>query len=207
MNVAYPVIDSEVLRFCADKRAVLMVEEGQPNFVEQSMATILRQGGAGAGAARQGLPAARRRVHAGGGEGRRAWLPRALRAACAGRCGRFGDGECRPSLGQRGSAVDACGRRPRAPARLLHRLPERPIFSAIKLVERELGTHHISADIGCHLFLDPAAVSSRQHDHGLRPRHGRRVGVQPARSRAPPMRRRPSARSASWATAASGTTA
>ncbi|MEO6032668.1 MAG: indolepyruvate ferredoxin oxidoreductase, partial [Burkholderiaceae bacterium] len=45
MNVAYPVIDSEVLRFCEGKRAVLMVEEGQPNFIEQNIATILRQGG------------------------------------------------------------------------------------------------------------------------------------------------------------------
>src|SRR3954465_13976752 len=31
MNVAYPVIESEVLRFAAGKRAVLIVEEGQPN--------------------------------------------------------------------------------------------------------------------------------------------------------------------------------
>ena len=45
MNVAYPVIDSEVLRFCEGKRAVLMVEEGQPNFIEQNIATILRQAG------------------------------------------------------------------------------------------------------------------------------------------------------------------
>lgn len=30
--------------------------------------------------------------------------------------------------------------------------PERPIFAAIKLAERELGHHHISSDIGCHLF-------------------------------------------------------
>jgi indolepyruvate ferredoxin oxidoreductase, alpha subunit len=30
--------------------------------------------------------------------------------------------------------------------------PERPIFSAMKLVEQELGPHHVSADIGCHLF-------------------------------------------------------
>ena len=41
-NVAYPVIDAEVLRFCAGKRAVLMGEEGQPNFIEQNVATILR---------------------------------------------------------------------------------------------------------------------------------------------------------------------
>src|SRR5260370_32020935 len=30
--------------------------------------------------------------------------------------------------------------------------PERPIFAAMKLVERELGPHHVSCDIGCHLF-------------------------------------------------------
>src|SRR6185369_11098345 len=45
MNVAYPVIDSEVLRFCEGKRAVLMVEEGQPNFIEQNIAAVMRQGG------------------------------------------------------------------------------------------------------------------------------------------------------------------
>ena len=45
MNVAYPVVDAEVLRFCEGKRAVLMVEEGQPNFIEQNIATILRQAG------------------------------------------------------------------------------------------------------------------------------------------------------------------
>src|SRR6185503_19358757 len=30
--------------------------------------------------------------------------------------------------------------------------PERPIFSGLKLAERETGAHHVSADIGCHLF-------------------------------------------------------
>ncbi len=30
--------------------------------------------------------------------------------------------------------------------------PERPVFTALKLVERELGPRHISADIGCHSF-------------------------------------------------------
>src|SRR5207344_1181371 len=30
--------------------------------------------------------------------------------------------------------------------------PERPIFSAMTLVEKELGAHHIACDIGCHLF-------------------------------------------------------
>ena len=30
--------------------------------------------------------------------------------------------------------------------------PERPVFSAIKLLEREVGKVHISSDIGCHSF-------------------------------------------------------
>ncbi len=44
MNVTYPLVPREVTRFCAGKRAVLLVEEGQPNFIEQNIATILRQG-------------------------------------------------------------------------------------------------------------------------------------------------------------------
>ena len=43
MNVAYPLVDAELTRFCAGKRAVLLVEEGQPNFIEQGIASVLRQ--------------------------------------------------------------------------------------------------------------------------------------------------------------------
>jgi indolepyruvate ferredoxin oxidoreductase alpha subunit len=59
--------------------------------------------------------------------------------------------------------------------------PERPIFSAMKLVERELGAHHVSADIGCHLFsiLPPFNIGNTTMGYGLG--HGRRLGVQPAR--------------------------
>src|SRR3546814_14544030 len=43
MNVTYPVIDSEVVEFCGDKKAVLLLEEGQPNYIEQNINTLLRQ--------------------------------------------------------------------------------------------------------------------------------------------------------------------
>ena len=43
MNVTYPVIDDEVIGFCEGKRAVLLVEEGQPDFIEQNIQTILRR--------------------------------------------------------------------------------------------------------------------------------------------------------------------
>ena len=47
--------------------------------------------------------------------------------------------------------------------------PERPIFSAMKLVERELGAHHVSADIGCHLFsiLPPFHIGNTTMGYGL----------------------------------------
>ena len=47
--------------------------------------------------------------------------------------------------------------------------PERPIFAAMKLVERELGPHHVSCDIGCHLFsiLPPFNIGNTTMGYGL----------------------------------------
>ena len=42
LNVTYPLIDDEVKGFCLDKKAVLMVEEGQPEYLEQAVNSILR---------------------------------------------------------------------------------------------------------------------------------------------------------------------
>jgi indolepyruvate ferredoxin oxidoreductase alpha subunit len=47
--------------------------------------------------------------------------------------------------------------------------PERPVFSAMKLIERESGPFHISADIGCHLFstLPPFNIGNTVLGYGL----------------------------------------
>ena len=45
MNVTYPVLDTEIVEFCAGKRAVLLVEEGQPDYIEQNINAILRRAG------------------------------------------------------------------------------------------------------------------------------------------------------------------
>jgi indolepyruvate ferredoxin oxidoreductase alpha subunit len=49
--------------------------------------------------------------------------------------------------------------------------PERPIFAAMKMVQNELGQHHISGDIGCHLFsiLPPFNLGSTTMGYGLSP--------------------------------------
>ena len=43
LNVTYPLIDAEFVRFCAGKKAILVIEEGQPEFIEQAVNTILRR--------------------------------------------------------------------------------------------------------------------------------------------------------------------
>ena len=47
--------------------------------------------------------------------------------------------------------------------------PERPIFSALKIMQKELGQAHISADIGCHTFaaLPPFNVGNTVMGYGL----------------------------------------
>lgn len=177
LNVAYPLIDSEVLRFCSGKRAVLVVEEGQPNFIEQNLASILRQ--AGAATALHGkdlLPLA--------GEYTAAVLLDAARSF-AGRHGRAPAAAAPArkvialSAVGAAAAAGACGtpEAQEALARNVHPrppgfctgCPERPIFSALKLVERELGAHHLSADIGCHLFsiLPPFNLGNTTMGYGL----------------------------------------
>ena len=49
--------------------------------------------------------------------------------------------------------------------------PERPIFSAMKLVEKELGEHQVASDIGCHLFsiLPPFNIGGTTMGYGLGP--------------------------------------
>ena len=43
LNITYPLVPEEVIDFCRDKRAVLIVEEGQPEFIEQAISTVLRR--------------------------------------------------------------------------------------------------------------------------------------------------------------------
>jgi indolepyruvate ferredoxin oxidoreductase alpha subunit len=43
LNVNYPLVPEEWVRFCRGKRAVLIAEEGQPDFIEQAASQILHK--------------------------------------------------------------------------------------------------------------------------------------------------------------------
>jgi indolepyruvate ferredoxin oxidoreductase alpha subunit len=168
MNVTYPVIDTEVAEFCLDKEAVLIVEEGQPEYLEQAINTVLR---------RKDIDA---RIHG------KDVLPMGgdyTAQVLLGGIHEFLDITEPKLLGNRPPAPDAAAVLnhpaveklkqvvPARPPGLCTGCPERPIFAAMKLVEEELGQHHVSADIGCHLFsiLPPFNIGATTMGFGLGP--------------------------------------
>ena len=173
MNVAYPVIESEVIRFCEGKRAVMIVEEGQPNFVEQNLAAILRQTGSTTALhGKDTLPVA--------GEYTAFELLKGARSFCE-RYERLAPLPVPVPVRKVIPLMEVAAEAAPEPALPLGEVvherppgfctgcPERPIFSAMKLVERELGAHHVSADIGCHLFsiLPPFNIGNTTMGYGL----------------------------------------
>src|SRR4051794_30651952 len=167
LNVTYPLIDAEFIRFCAGKKAILVIEEGQPEFIEQAVNTILRRADVQTRIEGKGmLPMAGEYVAGVMKEGIRKFVER-----------------YRPDLlvtvqaSASASAPDRLVRATQAIAGKVHGrppsfctgCPERPIFAAMKLVERELGPHHVSCDIGCHLFsvLPPFNIGNSTMGYGL----------------------------------------
>ncbi len=150
MNVTYPVVDDEILDFVKDKRAVLLVEEGQPDFIEQNLNTILRRAGSDVALHGKGmLPVAGEYTSTamtrGIAEFLRMYQPDLITREPA---LLLDDADPASPFA---SPVAAEAVLPRPPG-LCTGCPERPIFSGLKLAERETGKHHVSADIGCHLF-------------------------------------------------------
>ncbi len=168
MNVAYPMIDDEVIAFCEGKKAVLMVEEGAPDYIEQGLNTLLRRRDIQTRiSGKDVLPM--------GGEYTAPVMLKGLTS--------FLEAHASPLLGNRPPVPDPSpvlsDERVKAlatvvpprPAGFCTGCPERPIFAAMKLVEKELGPHHVSADIGCHLFsiLPPFNIGGTTMGYGLGP--------------------------------------
>ncbi len=166
LNVTYPLIDAEVTKFCAGKRAVLVVEEGQPDFIEQNVHAILRKAGIATTIHGKDLLTM-------AGEYTASVVTRGLHKFVASYAPALLDQGHLPRLvqsvgGQPASLPIINAVQPRPPS-FCTGCPERPIFTALKLAERELGPHHIASDIGCHLFsiLPPFNLGAHTMGYGL----------------------------------------
>jgi len=158
MNVTYPLVPEELTGFCAGKREVLVVEEGQPAYLEDAILAALRRADANAVKVhgKDVLPMAGEYT----GEvvlmGVARFLGMTDRLAAI--------------LSPKKKAAELLGAPlPTRPPGFCVGCPERPVFAAMKLVEKETGPYHVSADIGCHTFstLPPFNIGHTVLGYGL----------------------------------------
>ncbi len=168
MNVTYPLVPDELTAFCAGKRAVLVVEEGQPDYLEQAIHAVLRRADLNT------------RLHG------KDVLPMA--GEYTGEVVLRGIAGFTESVGHATAAFDNAGRAiadldttknrareilggsvPGRPPGFCVGCPERPVFSAMKLARKDLGEFHIASDIGCHTFstLEPFNMGNTVLGYGL----------------------------------------
>ncbi len=148
LNVTHPLSSKQITDFCAAKRAVLVVEEGAPDFLEQAIGQILRKADLQTKLhGKDCLPMA--------GE----YTPLVVADGLAKFLGTYGrDVSALTSWlaahKARTSAVATALETP-LPARpptFCTGCPERPVFSAMKILKQETSGVHVAADIGCHAF-------------------------------------------------------
>ncbi|MGH6981725.1 MAG: thiamine pyrophosphate-dependent enzyme, partial [Stellaceae bacterium] len=148
LNVAYPLVPDELIRFCAGKRAVLVVEEGFPDYVEQQVNVELRRADLQTKVFGKGpLPQAGEYTSdvliAGVAAFLRETRPAQVDVDAL-------DAKAGALLARKRAAAQLVGDLPVRFPTFCTGCPERPVFSAIKLMQRDLGPTHISTDIGCH---------------------------------------------------------
>jgi indolepyruvate ferredoxin oxidoreductase alpha subunit len=168
LNVTYPLIDVELISFCTGKKAILVVEEGQPEFIEQAVNTVLRRADMPTRIEGKGmLPMAGEYTGAVMKESLRRFVAAYRPDLLAGNEARLASSASADRLAEARQTI--AGKVHGRPPSFCTGCPERPIFAAMKLVERELGPHHVSCDIGCHLFsiLPPFDIGNSTMGYGL----------------------------------------
>jgi indolepyruvate ferredoxin oxidoreductase alpha subunit len=149
LNVVYPLVPEEIIGFCKNKRAVLLLEEGQPEFIEQEIATILRR--ADVHTKLHGKDMLRM-----AGDYTAEVTVRALSSFTARHAPYLdissGSAWLEKTQSVKNRAAELLGALPQRPPTFCVGCPERPVFSAMKLVAQDIGRPHVSMDVGCHAF-------------------------------------------------------
>jgi indolepyruvate ferredoxin oxidoreductase alpha subunit len=159
LNVTYPLVPEEITAFCEGKTSVLVVEEGQPAYLEEAVLATLRR----AGAQLNGVEVRGKDVLPLAGE----YTGEVVLTGVS----RFLGSDLAVSKIHKlkSRAAELLGSLPQRPPGFCVGCPERPVFSAMKVLERETGKLHVSADIGCHLFstLPPFNIGNTVLGYGL----------------------------------------
>ena len=181
LNVTYPLVPDELVNFCKDKSAVLLLEEGQPEYIEQELALMLRR-------LDLQTPLHGKDMLPSGGEytaevlaqGLLKFLDRHQAEAVPDHTRQWlqGNGERRQQVqALLGTPV------PARPPGMCIGCPERPVFSALKLAQQAVGPVHIAGDIGCHALATFEPFSFGHSILGYGMSLASRAGVSPVMKR------------------------
>ena len=149
LNVVYPIVPEELTSFSGGKKAIFVLEEGQPEFIEQEIAMHLRRADL------------QTKLHGKdflqmAGDYNTELMVRGLARFVAQHAPQLdvSSGSVWLSSIQesREKAAALLGPLPQRPPTFCVGCPERPVFSAMKLVAQDIGRPHVSMDVGCHAF-------------------------------------------------------
>ncbi len=180
LNVTYPLVPAELSAFCSGRRAVLVLEEGSPEYIEKDVMQALRRLDVQTPVhGKDLLPAA-------GEYTVEAMLP-GLIAFCE---RHLPDVDLAPArawlaatAARRADVAKTLGPLPARPPGFCIGCPERPVFSALKLAQQEVGPVHVAADIGCHALATFEPFSSGHSILGYGMSLASRAGVSPMMQR------------------------
>lgn len=165
LNVTYPLVDEEFLAFAEDKTDILVIEEGHPDYIEQELRATLHKSGLGTKLhGKDPFPKTGEMTGTVMLDGIGKFIERAAKTMLPSK-GRS------PNTPAYAPSDELAKTVPARPPSFCVGCPERPIFAATKLVQEELGEHHIASDIGCHLFSinAPFNLGATTMGYGLGP--------------------------------------
>lgn len=181
LNVTYPLVPAQLSQFCLGKRAVLMMEEGQPEYIEQELATLLRRADIQTPLhGKDLLPQAGEYTTEVMAAGLAKFLQRYLPQHTPESTLQWltGNRERREAV-----ARSLPTPLPARPPSMCIGCPERPVFSALKLAQQDVGDVHISGDIGCHALATFEPFSFGHSILGYGMSLASRAGVSPMMNR------------------------
>ncbi len=181
LNVTYPLVPEQVTDFCVGKRAVLVVEEGQPEYIEQEIATALRRRDIQTPLhGKDFLPMAGEYSVEVVSNGLTLFVDKYLPSNDVEMAKQWLKGNIERRLEIAQLLTNAL---PARPPSFCVGCPERPVFSALKLAQQDVGDVHISGDIGCHALatFEPFSMGHSILGYGMS--LASRAGVSPMMQR------------------------
>ncbi len=167
LNVIHPIVPEQIEQFIKDKDHLLIVEEGTPALIEGEVRAIAQRSHLMCRIWGKGiLPEA--------GE----YTAEVVRAGLANWLEQTAPAPLAKETNVRQERLEKAAKQARAavplpmpprPPGFCTGCPERPLFTALKLLEQERGPLHISMDIGCNTFatLPPFNLGSTVLGYGL----------------------------------------